>query len=426
MIQLQHAQIDVTPKQPLKLAGFAFRTGCYERIGMPIYLSCLIINEQYIVFNLDALWWGDDICQKISTYLQAQYPEQSLHIIYHATHSHSGPQLQRNLSPSLGEISEEYVDFLIKKACKLVHITKAKPVETCHISKLESECNFAIYRRVTDALGKCTMAPNFDHDMDSSVRITLFHQKNDICAIWLHFQCHPTITGDNILSGEYPGVVRAVLQEYYPNATIQILQGFGADIRPHFDPKNHEIMRLSYDAMCHEGQKLAGQIHNHIQHKQWQKLSGDACVHMRYETIMLPLEKIYSAQALKIIAQDAKETIQKEWAEHFLRQPYLQQTIALKLGFLRIHPQLALLCINAEVCHGYAQALLAQYPDILPLGYSNGMVGYIPMKHHLAEGGYEPEDSIYYFYMPAMFDPSLESALMGHFQNIINKEEEHP
>ena len=46
--------------------------------------------------------------------------------------------------------------------------------------------------------------------------------------------------------------------------------------------------------------------------------------------------------------------------------------------------------------------------SVLPLPYSNGMIGYVPTADQLSEGGYEASESTKFFGLPAPFDPSLE------------------
>ena len=45
---------------------------------------------------------------------------------------------------------------------------------------------------------------------------------------------------------------------------------------------------------------------------------------------------------------------------------------------------------------------------VLPMGYTNGMIGYIPTAAQIAEGGYESFWSTPYFLLPSPLSPAAE------------------
>lgn len=423
MVHIRYSQVDITPLIPLELAGFAFRKGNYKRIGEKITLSCMIFESRYIFLTIDCLWWGDAVCDEIKKQLKQRFSHKAFDIIFHATHSHSSPQLQQGLSPDLGKVCDAYLTFLTDKSLQAIKQALLHDGQNCQISTLVAECDFAIYRRKKDENNHIIMAPDPYYPIDQSVRITIFHQNKDIVAIWLHFQCHPTMTGDNILSGDYPAVIRRYLQQQYPQAFIQVLQGFCADIRPHFDEDSQGFVRLSYEQMQQKSQNFAKKLYRNIKEQHWKDLNSDFCLSMRHQEFLLPLEKIYSAEELHHIRQLNRSKIIGEWAEYFLNHPQRKKNdLNLSLSFFQIHKELSLLAVNGEVSNEYAQKLCKKYPYLLPLGYSNGMIGYIPTATQLNEGGYEAEDFIYYFRVPAKFSPCAPALLYQYFYQMIEGE----
>ena len=68
--------------------------------------------------------------------------------------------------------------------------------------------------------------------------------------------------------------------------------------------------------------------------------------------------------------------------------------------------------MDGEVVVEYGLWIKERYRgQVLPLGYSNGMVGYVPVAHQIHEGGYEARDSAPYFGLPAPFTPELEEVI---------------
>lgn len=71
---------------------------------------------------------------------------------------------------------------------------------------------------------------------------------------------------------------------------------------------------------------------------------------------------------------------------------------------------------------GYGEYIKSLNPRVLALGYSNGMIGYIPTQIQLMEGGYEAEEFIYYFGLPAPFHIKTEKEIQNAIENILEGE----
>ena len=56
---------------------------------------------------------------------------------------------------------------------------------------------------------------------------------------------------------------------------------------------------------------------------------------------------------------------------------------------------------------------------VLPIGYSNGMIGYLVTAEQIAEGGYEPAESYAYLYRPGPFRPEVERAVSDHVRTLL-------
>jgi hypothetical protein len=56
---------------------------------------------------------------------------------------------------------------------------------------------------------------------------------------------------------------------------------------------------------------------------------------------------------------------------------------------------------------------------VLPVGYSNGMVGYVTTARQIEEGGYEPVESSRYYGLPAPFAPEIEPILESAIASIV-------
>ncbi len=70
------AKVDITPRTPVPLAGFAFRRGRAEGVHAPLYLKVLSFGYQdgrrLIVLAADLLWWGNDTVEECRALLAAE------------------------------------------------------------------------------------------------------------------------------------------------------------------------------------------------------------------------------------------------------------------------------------------------------------------------------------------------------------------
>ncbi|WP_305846208.1 hypothetical protein [Photobacterium kishitanii] len=60
------SKVDITPSMPMKLAGFDFRRGHYEKVGMPIFCRCLVFEQKIALISLELLFIGDYLDALIS------------------------------------------------------------------------------------------------------------------------------------------------------------------------------------------------------------------------------------------------------------------------------------------------------------------------------------------------------------------------
>ncbi|MGZ4164578.1 MAG: hypothetical protein ACXVDB_08625, partial [Tumebacillaceae bacterium] len=88
------------------------------------------------------------------------------------------------------------------------------------------------------------------------------------------------------------------------------------------------------------------------------------------------------------------------------------ERVELEMTLCKVAEGLAFLTTNAEPVTAYGTFIKRSFGgSILPLGYTNGMIGYLPTAEQLAEGGYEPLGSLPFFRLPAPFVPEIEEQI---------------
>ena len=126
---------------------------------------------------------------------------------------------------------------------------------------------------------------------------------------------------------------------------------------------------------------------------------------------------------LKQLAPDAD--VLKTWARFLLSDPdrLKQNTAELDLTYLELADGCSILAVNGEMVHAYGEFVKTRFDKtVLPVGYSNGMIGYVPTAEQLAEGGYEAVDFIYYFGLPAPFSPEAEQLIRDGIVRLVGRD----
>jgi hypothetical protein len=92
------------------------------------------------------------------------------------------------------------------------------------------------------------------------------------------------------------------------------------------------------------------------------------------------------------------------------------------MSWLKLCEGLSLLTMNAEMVVEYGLFIKQRFAgSVLPVPYSNGMIGYVPTQRQVAEGGYEARESIAYFSLPAPFEATVETAIHEAIYRLIDQ-----
>ena len=414
VLQLGTAKEDVTPLKSIKLAGFGHRKGEATGIFERLYLRGFLLkqaNDYFLLFVADFIWWDTAFVQKMKEKIEVKYQIPKEQIVFHATHNHSGPQMSPRFSRHLGECKEGYLENVEEKLIQSV-MNLFQDLEEVSLLEYEGTSKIGINRRkITD--NKVVMEPNPEGAVDNTLKIFSFvNETNEKKAIWIHYTCHPTTTDENVISGEFPGVCCHKLEEEYPGSNAAFLQGFCGDIRPALI-RNEKFYRGSIDDMLRIGETFFDDVQQIL--KSTGKISKDVPFVFREKEIPVTFSDENSESRVPAMLKD-------EW-------PHLVSAIDgdyfLILHYIKLSECLEFVTCNAELVHAYGTFLKKQNEMVTPLGYSNGMVGYIPTSKQLKEGGYEADESLFYFGYPSKIANEMENIIKMEMKKLMRKDFEY-
>lgn len=417
-LRLGAAKVDITPRTPVPLAGFAHRTGPSEGVAHPLHLRAFVLAQggvRVVWITVDLIWWGPELAGRLRRRIADRWGIPQAGVLLHATHNHSGPQTTARFTAPLGQPDEGYLRQLEAAA------EDAVAEASDHLEPVSLAVGTGVWgagvhrRRVID--GVCRMAPNPDGPNDPRVTVLSFLRPDGRPKVlWVHATCHPTTTDENRVSSEYPGVAMDALEARLGGGTVAgFLQGFCGDVRPALT-RDGVFVRGTQADVEHVARQLVDAVCEVLRTKL--RDAGAPSLKAVEWDVPLRFARVPDEGELAQAADDPG--IRGEWARRLLDERDRRRPSApLHLTVLRLTSGLGLVAADAEMVCEYGLHLRRICQGrLLPVGYTNGMIGYVPTAGQIREGGYESYESCFYFAMPSPFDERIEADILDAFHHI--------
>lgn len=400
---------DITPEEPIELAGFAHRQGKADTVHSKIFLKVFTIRSQgkhFVSIIADIIWWDSSFVSKLKSELQKQFHLKSKEVVFHATHNHSAPQTSDRFSEKLGRLEVDFLTLLEKSVMAGVR-ESLSGLEKVYMEIGKGTSDIGIYRR-KKVNGEILMAPNYEEPVDNDLTIIKFiTEREEVKGVWIHYSCHPTTTDENSISAEFVGHCTELVERKLPGSSVAFLQGCCGDIRPAL-VKENRFYRGSLQDIVAQGEKLAEDV--------WEVFS-EPSERVDVETIEIHTTHLNLLFEKIAMSTNIAKSLEDEWQKKVKNK----NKNVLDIQYINLGDKVKFLCFNAEMVQEYGKQIKVADPLILPLAYSNGMLGYIPTEKQLDEGGYESVDSIYYFGFPGKLSSSTQKEIQLKIEEIIRR-----
>ncbi|MFH1909504.1 MAG: hypothetical protein ABIL11_19345 [Chloroflexota bacterium] len=385
----------------------------------------------------------------------------SSHVLLNLSHNHGSPALPQFMPDTpeqialKGRYKRDLARWLIEAASEA-----NQNLQPARIGAGWGECNIGVYRREfrdgRDVLGEVP-----GHPIDSTVGVIRVDDLDGrpIATIF-RYSCHPVTVGPRslIASTDFPGPAREVIEKNLGGLAI-FLQGCGGNINPAVgigyevdcrDTENRVGMTLGGEAL-----KVAANIHTNLRpgsrrplgnvpnilFTPWEPVDGDACTHLGAIDQIVPLEFIElptleEAEAIhtrwRQALEERRQRDAQEW-EIRVAEKYEQwarglvdavkhglPTCELYVQGLRVN-DIVIVGINAEVFFETGLTIRAQSPfkDTFVLGFTNGMIAYLPRAEDYPPGGWKldasyavPDLMFQGYFLPVALHPSTEQTVV--------------
>jgi neutral ceramidase len=411
------SKTDITPPIGIFLAGYANRLEPSEGVYLPLTATAIAIDDgktEALIIGAEILGFYEHT-QRVRQRIGEKTGLQPHQIILNGSHTHCGPVLREVDRERHGNIDDHYIEQLIEKVATCAH--QAWQNREPSILKFGTgTCNFAVNRRLPDANGIFQMRPNPNGPVDHTVSVLAIETPTgQTKGVLFSYACHPTSRGGLLIGGDYVGFALQHIEQNN-NLTACFLQGCAGDIKPGpadatattFTPRTIEQVQAI-------GEQLGQAVYNILQSQMLTPIDGE--LHIATQTIVLEMEPITHSQ-IEAGLQDPNKVIQ-QWATHFKNLTDAHSALSTQIPFevqtLSIGSAFALVALSGEISVEYAlrlqKDLTPNFHHAIICAYANHIIGYVPAKRQIPEGGYEVWANQYHLKRPGPYVETTEDTI---------------
>jgi neutral ceramidase len=419
------ARVNITPELPIWLSGYASRNKPATKKNDDLWAKALVLEDAHgnraAIVTMDLIGIDRELSQAVCKKLEDKYKLPRAAIALCSSHTHSGPVIRGNLVPMFAldedqtrrvkEYKAELVDHLVDVVGEAV--ASLKP------AKLEQgigEASFAVNRRnnpegqVPKLRAENKLKGPIDHELPV---LAVKDADGALRAIVAGYACHATVLSDYFISADWPGAAQTEIQRRHPEVTAMFFAGCGGDQNP--------LPRRSLALATKYGEELADGVNTTL--KSPLKAIAPSLA-TAYEEIELPFGELPTRAELELAVQKG-ERPQAPWAKFLLgewdRDGKLAATYPYPIQVWNLGDDLTWIFLGGEVVVDYSLRLKAELGPgkTWVASYTNDVMGYIPSRRVLGEGGYEGGLARYPYGLPAAWSTDAEELIVSKVRELV-------
>jgi hypothetical protein len=374
------AVVDITPRSPCRLAGYAARDHEHEGVYDRLSLRALYVrggSEDVLLVSADIIWFCSASIERVGPQLEAQLGLKRENVHFFGTHTHSAP------IPDGDRANREWLNFLESPVVAAGAIAKSR-LQRVVVKAARGASDIGVNRRELRPDGSITLGLNPDGPNDREVIALAFEGGNrEVVARVGNFACHGTVMsqGNYEISGDWPGPA-ATLIEASSGGAFLFLNGGAGNICPRIDRQD------SLESVDDLGEAFAS----------------------HFEEICTSLEPIPDDDTVTAAEMDVFLPRKQRDVEEGRGKLRKVRITGVRVGALRI------VGFPGEVFSQTSMAVKDASPESLTMvcSYASGCdAGYVPVSEAYDTGGYEVRVSPY--------SEDAEAILRAGFLNLLTK-----
>ena len=421
------AKVNITPREPIWLAGYAFRDRPSEGVLQDIYAKALALQDEKdnisVLVTSDLVGISRSMADVVARRVEERYGIPRDRLILNASHSHSSPvagdvlHLFYGMSAEQRVVTERYTRKLLDQMVDVIG-SSIKQLAPAELAFEQGLAGFAVNRRRAAPERRHLPGP-VDHDVPV---LRVRDMKGNLRAVVFGYACHPTSLSGYQVSGDYPGFAQEEVEKAHPGAIAMFVAGCGADANP-LPRIRGEISEKSVGLAATYGRILATAVELVLQ-SEMRPLDGPLKTAWQY--IDLPFQPAPTREQLraKLEKGDAFQRRQLKYLISVLDQEgKLPDHYSYPVQVWQFGRSLTLIALAGEPVVDYALRFKGQYgwDKVWVAGYCNDLPSYIPSLRVLREGGYEGGEGMTGVGLPGPFSPAVEEIISQKVDELVQR-----
>lgn len=402
----------ITPREPIRLAGFADRFNPTGEVLQDIHARTLVLQDEAgqlsVLLATDLLGFSRDMSETIARGVQDRFGLSRDHVVLNASHNHSGPvtgdllHLYFELSDDEKLVIARYTQWLVQALVDLVGET-LRDLQPVGLSFGLGAAGFGTNRRRATAGFRHFPGP-VDHDVPVLAVRTV---SGDMLAVVFGYACHTTASHGNQIHGDYAGFAQTELEALYPPANALFVAGCGGDINP--------LPRARPDAAQTYGGILASAVEEVLK-APMTAVTGPLRTSFTEVNLGFQTPPTRGELLMGIIGATG---LYLRGLQHALsnleRDGQFSESCPFPIQVWQFGDALTWIFLSGEPVVDYALFFKTRcgFNTTWVSGYCNELLAYIPSLRVLREGGYEGGAGSLEYGLPAPFAEDVEEKIVA-------------
>ncbi|MGC8976931.1 MAG: neutral/alkaline non-lysosomal ceramidase N-terminal domain-containing protein [Candidatus Ratteibacteria bacterium] len=388
-------KVCITPPCGFSLVGYFFDRRS-EGILDELYAVSFLIDDGenlFVVVSCDLIWIDEKITEKVKKIVSNDLKIKPENISIHATHTHTGPLTSK---PDASIYTENF--YVDNSYLKILPLYIAGSIKIAYRNRIDIEIGagkkqvrgVAFNRRylmkdgrvITNPFNQIENIVKSAGKVDENLYVVAFKEKEKFIGFIVNFSLHPDTIGGNLISSDWPGVLRKKIEDEFKCTTL-ILNGPSGDIN-HINPKVQKTRTDKIkDIIAEKLFSSFKEILKNIEFKKFEKLTP---FFKKYSLDFYPYTEIDFENAKKVI----KSKIPKDSLKYLIaisilnleKEKKKRKKWELYMNGFTINRNLCLLTLPGEIFTGIGIKIreLLPFENIIIAQNSNFNLGYVPTE----------------------------------------------
>ncbi|WP_395737275.1 hypothetical protein [Prosthecobacter sp.] len=422
------AKADITPTEPVPLAGYGGKTRMSQRVEHPIWLKALALKDDSgatsILVTADLVGLSDKMITVIAKAALGKHGIPRERLILNTSHNHSCPVtedvlwLYYEFTPEEAAVKDRYTASVYAKYQEVIGAAIAN-LAPADLAFEQGLAGVAVNRRRSRGPESRALGGQVDQD----VPVITVKSGSDLKAIVFGYSCHTTALGGLSINGDYAGFAQLELEKSFPGSIAMFVQNCGGDANPLPRIRGKDKDAEATDLACMYGNILAEGVRQVVAGKMT-PLNGP--IHAAMGETKLLLQPGIPLEELKQRLPNLTGMPKREF-EHFIRQYETLGSppdgVKYPIQVWRFGSGFQFIALTGETVVDYSLKFKAAYGwnSTWVCGYNNDLTSYIPSLRVLKEGGYEGITGMFEYGHRAPYTETVEERITAKVEELMKQ-----